>query len=219
MSKIIWLSSMIDRTISSKINQLRDKFPIITLTGPRQTGKTTLLKALYKDLPYVSLEDIDSRSIATNDPRGFLANFQKGAVIDEIQQVPSLLSYIQSHVDSSNAHFALSGSHNLQLLQGIIQSLAGRTAILKLLPFSYDELRTGSFDFDNYEEIVFHGGYPRIYDRQIAPADFYPSYIATYVERDVRQIKNIEDLSAFSMFLRLCAGRIGQVLKYLTYSR
>lgn len=187
-------------------------YPVVTLTGPRQTGKTTLLKALYQDLPYVSLEDLDNRSIAASDPRGFLSNFRGGAVIDEIQQVPSLLSYIQTIVDSENVHFALSGSHNFQLLQSITQSLAGRTAILKLLPFSYDELALGGFTFDNYEDIVFRGGYPRIYDKDIPPTDFYPSYINTYIERDVRQIKNVEDLSAFSLFLRLCAGRVGQIL-------
>ncbi|MEQ9300732.1 MAG: ATP-binding protein [Cyclobacteriaceae bacterium] len=203
---------MIDRALSGKINALRKKYPVLTLTGPRQTGKTTLLKALYKDLPYVSLEDLDNRSAASTDPRGFLSNFPIGAVIDEIQQVPSLLSYIQTVVDSKDVHFALSGSHNFQLLQSITQSLAGRTAILKLLPFSYTELVLGGFKFDNYEQIVFRGAYPRIYDKGIEPIDFYPSYTNTYIERDVRQIKNIEDLNAFSLFLRLCAGRIGQVL-------
>ena len=204
---------MIHRDLYQKITQLRSKFPILTLTGPRQTGKTTLLKNIYSDIPYVSLEDMDTRNIALSDPRGFLENFPNGAVIDEIQNAPELFSYLQGIVDSKDIHFAISGSQNFQLIEKITQSLAGRTASLKLLPFSYKELsQNNDFSFNTYEELVFKGGYPRLYDKNIDPNDFYPNYISNYVERDVRQIQNIENLNAFSTFLTLCAGRTGQLL-------
>jgi len=204
---------MIKREIEEKINFLRSKYAVITLTGARQTGKTTLLKAIYQDLPYVNLEDIDNRKLAKLDPRGFLSNFPKGAVIDEVQQVPTLLSYIQQIVDTKNeVHFALSGSQNFQLLETITQSLAGRTAILTLLPFSYTELIAGGFSFETVEDLIFKGTYPRIYDKQIEANDFYPYYISSYIERDVRQIKNVENLNVFALFLKLVAGRIGQLV-------
>jgi len=204
---------MIQRDLAKKINELKSKFPILTLTGPRQTGKTTLLKSIYTDIPYVSLEDADNKNFAISDPRGFLANYPNGAVIDEIQNVPELFSYLQGVVDSKDIHFALSGSQNFQLIEKITQSLAGRTASLKLLPFSYTELtQNNKFSFDSFEKIVFKGGYPRIYDKNINPIDFYPNYISSYIERDVRQIKNIENLNSFSTFLKLCAGRTGQLL-------
>lgn len=204
---------MIQRSLTQKISDLKEKFPILTLTGPRQTGKTTLLKSVYKDVPYISLEDIDNRNLASSDPRGFLENYPNGAVIDEVQNVPELFSYIQGIVDSKDIHFALSGSQNFQLIEKITQSLAGRTASLKLLPFSYTELtQNNDFSFANYDEIVFKGGYPRLYDKNIDPIDFYPNYISSYIERDVRQIKNIENLNAFTTFLKLCAGRTGQLL-------
>lgn len=203
---------MIKREISKKIIALSKKYPVVTLTGARQTGKTTLLKSLFPKLPYVNLEDIDNRKLAENDPRGFLSNYPKGAVIDEVQQVPSLFSYIQQVVDNSKVRFALSGSQNFQLMQSITQSLAGRTAIFNLMPFSYNELKKGGFEFDSFEDIVFKGCYPRLYDKKIKPTDFYPYYITSYIERDVRLIKNIENLSAFAVFLQLCAGRCGQIL-------
>jgi uncharacterized protein len=204
---------MINREIASIIIQLRRQFPVITLTGPRQSGKTTLLKSIYTDLPYVSLEDIDIRKNAINDPRGFLSNFPHGAVLDEAQRVPEIFSYIQGIVDSNkDIHFVLSGSQNFLLLQNITQSLAGRAAILKLLPFSISELHDAKIVFENYEKIIFKGLYPGIYDRDIEPNYFYPSYISTYIERDVRQIKNIENLNSFSNFLHLCAGRTGQII-------
>jgi len=207
---------MIHRELSDKIIQLRQKFPVVTLTGPRQTGKTTLLKTIYSDLPYVSLEELDNRTFATSDPRGFLSNFQSGAFIDEIQHVPNLFSYIQGLVDSKDVQFALSGSQNFQLIEGITQSLAGRTAILKLLPLTYQEILSSGVEFENFEEAVFKGAYPRIFDKNIEPIDFYPNYITAYIERDVRQIKNIENLALFSDFVKLCAGRIGQVLNIQT---
>jgi predicted AAA+ superfamily ATPase len=203
---------MIIRESANKIRELRSKFPVLFLTGPRQSGKTTLLKSIYTDLPYVSLEDVDNRNIALNDPRGFLSNYPLGAVIDEAQHVPQLFSFIQGIVDEKDAHFALSGSQNFLLHENISQSLAGRAAVLKLLPFSLNELSAAGIYFERYEEAIFKGSYPRIYDKKIDPVDFYPNYISTYIERDVRQLKNIENLNTFVLFLQLCAGRTGQLL-------
>jgi hypothetical protein len=204
---------MIKREIADKIKELRDKFPVIILTGPRQSGKTTILKSIYTDIPYVSLDDIDIRSAAINDPRGFLSNFPQGAVLDDAQRVPELFSHIQGIVDEKNSiHFVLSGSQNFLMLQNITQNLAGRAAILKLLPFGLSELTTEGVSFENYEEAIYKGLYPGLYDREIEPSLFYPSYISTYLEKDVLQIKNIENLNSFSNFLQLCAGRAGQLL-------
>ncbi|MEA3440238.1 MAG: ATP-binding protein [Chloroflexota bacterium] len=206
---------MIDRTLSKKLIQLAQKFQVITLTGPRQSGKTTLVRAMFSALPYVSLEEPDIRQVALTDPRGFLSNYSSGAVLDEVQNTPDLFSYIQSIVDSNrNAQFILSGSSNFLLMEKISQTLAGRTAVLHLLPFSMPELNNGGYAFERYETLIFTGQYPRIYDRNIQPIDFYPSYIQTYVERDVRMIKNIGDLNAFIQFIQLCAGRLGQLLNY-----
>ncbi|HNT49346.1 MAG TPA: ATP-binding protein [Cyclobacteriaceae bacterium] len=203
---------MIARHLAKKITSLRKQFPVLSLTGPRQTGKTTLLKSIYKDLPYITLEDIDNRTNAIQDPRGFLSNFPNGVVLDEVQNTPDLFSYIQGIVDDKDIHVVLSGSQNFLLSEKINQSLAGRTAILKLLPFSFEELKGTKYEPKSWENFVFNGGYPRLYDKQIQPADFYPAYINTYIEKDVRQIKNIENLNSFSLFLKLCAGRTGQVL-------
>jgi predicted AAA+ superfamily ATPase len=204
---------MIPREIAPIINKLRKQFPVISLTGPRQSGKTTLLRSIYDDLPYVNLEEIDIRNSALSDPRGFLYNYPSGAVLDEVQRTPELFSYIQGIVDvNKEAHFVLSGSSNFLLLQSISQSLAGRAAILKLLPFSMTELGETVISDYSYEQLMFKGLYPGIYDREIDPVHFYPSYVSTYIERDVRQIKNIDDLNRFSNFLQLCAGRVGQIL-------
>lgn len=203
---------MITRTLTQKLTSLFEKFEVITLTGPRQSGKTTLVRATFPDLPYVSLEEPDIRQIALSDPRGFLANYPKGAVLDEIQNTPELFSYIQRIVDENRQiRFILTGSSNFLLLEKINQTLAGRTAVLQLLPFSLTELEPLT---DSYESLIFKGQYPRIYDRDISPTDFYPAYIQTYVERDVRMIKNIGDINAFIQFTQLCAGRIGQPLNY-----
>ena len=201
---------MIARTLTSKIIALAQKFQVITLTGPRQSGKTTLVKAAFPALPYVSLEEPDIRQIALTDPRGFLSNYPIGAILDEIQNTPDLFSYIQKLVDENRQlQFILTCSSNFLLMEKISQTLAGRTAVLRLLPFSFAELEPGLV---TYESLIFKGQYPRIYDREIAPTDFYPSYIQTYIERDVRLIKNIGDINAFIQFTRLCAGRIGQLL-------
>ena len=203
---------MIERALTSKILSLAQKFQVITLTGPRQSGKTTLVKAAFPVLPYVSLEEPDIRQIALTDPRGFLSNYPTGAVLDEIQNTPELFSYIQRIVDENRKpQFILTGSSNFLLMEKVSQTLAGRTAILHLLPFSFDELKPGA---EPYENLIFKGQYPRIYDRELAPTDFYPAYIQTYIEKDVRLMKNIGDINAFIRFTQLCAGRTGQLLSY-----
>jgi len=203
---------MIERTLAPKIIALAKKFQVITLTGPRQSGKTTLVRAAFPSLPYVSLEEPDIRQIALTDPRGFLSNYPDGAILDEVQNTPDLFSYIQKIVDENRQiQFILTGSSNFLLMEKISQTLAGRTAILHLLPFSFEELEP---DAGQYESVIFKGQYPRIYDRDIAPTDFYPAYIQTYIEKDVRLVKNIGDINAFIQFTQLCAGRVGQLLNY-----
>ena len=205
---------MIHRQISSKIASLSKQYPIVTVTGPRQSGKSTLLRAEFPDYKYVSLEDPDMREFATSDPRGFLATYPDQTIIDEAERVPALFSYLQTHVDAANKEgmYLLAGSRNFLLMEGIDQSLAGRTAILKLLPFSRKELHDSGELPNTIDEQIFTGFYPRVYDKKIHPTDYYPSYIQTYVERDLRLISNISDLNRFVRFLRLCAGRVGQIL-------
>ena len=205
---------MVERTITEKLTYLLNKFPVALLTGPRQSGKSTLLRNSFPFYDYVSLEDPDIRLLAENDPRGFLNNYKNKTIIDEAQYVPQLFSYIQTITDKENeaGRFILSGSQNFLLMQNITQSLAGRAAILKLLPFSYTEINKAETAVNNVNHYLFSGGYPRIYDKQIFASEFYPNYIQTYVERDVRQLRNIADLSLFIRFLKLCAGRTGQLL-------
>lgn len=205
---------MIQRDLSAKIKQLSEKFPIITLTGPRQSGKSTLLKNLFPDYRYVSLENPDMRLFASDDPNGFIKTFDNHVIIDEAERVPSLFSYLQTHVDDANqcGMYMLAGSCNFHLMAAIDQSLAGRTAIMMLLPFSRHELHEAGALPPTIDDQIFKGFYPRIYDKDIDPTDYYPSYIATYVERDVRTMLNIGDLGRFTRFIRLCAGRIGQLL-------
>lgn len=205
---------MIFRQLSTHIKTISQKFPVISLTGPRQSGKTTLLKAYFKDHKYFNFEELDIRDWATNDPRGFLNENNGSLILDEIQKVPELFSYLQPLVDKNNipSQYILSGSQSFLLNENISQTLAGRVAILELLPFSWSELEEyteGTFSENNY---IFKGSFPRIYDKNIEPNDFFPSYIRTYVERDVRLIKNITDISLFQRFLKLSAGRIGQLL-------
>ena len=205
---------MIERTLSEKLLQLSSQYPIVTLTGPRQSGKSTLLRNAFPEYTYLSLEDLDIREFANADPRGFLSTYGNKVIIDEVQRVPALFSYLQTHVDKAGetGMFMLAGSQNFQLMESINQSLAGRTAVLRLLPFSRQELLPTGLIPTNINAEIFTGSYPRIYDKSIAPTDYYPYYIQTYVERDVRQLKNIGDLSKFVRFLKLCAGRIGQLL-------
>lgn len=205
---------MIKRELQYKLQEMVKKYPVVTLTGPRQSGKSTLLKSTFPDYTYVTVEDPDTRLFASMDPRGFLATYPDKTIIDEIQRVPELFSYIQGHVDKENHEgmYLLAGSHNFLLMQHVSQSLAGRTAILRLLPFSHAEMEAGGILPEAVDQEIFNGGYPRLYDKDIPPADFYPFYIQTYVERDVRLMKNIGDLSKFFRFIKLCAGRIGQLL-------
>jgi len=205
---------VIERDLSKKLLSVSKSFPVVTIIGPRQSGKTTLVKMAFPDKPYLSMEDLDTREYVTTDPRGFLSDHPKGAILDEIQRTPQLFSYIQTNVDTYNkpGRFILTGSRHFLLQENISQTLAGRVAILKLLPFSLNELNKTQFRFSNYEEYLFKGLYPRIYDKKISPLDWYPNYIQTYLERDLRLIKNINDLSAFQTFLKMCSARIGQLL-------
>lgn len=211
----MYLCGMIPRKAKAELLKLAGYFPVVSLNGPRQSGKTTLAKKTFPDLPYVSLEDPDNRLFAEDDPRGFLQNYPKGAVFDEIQRCPQLFSYIQGIVDSSpETKYVLSGSQNFLLTENITQSLAGRVGILTLLPFSMEELQNADLLPTTPEKMMHTGFYPRLYDKEIPPGDYYPNYLATYVERDVRLIKNIGDLGLFSRFMKLCAGRAGQLLNY-----
>lgn len=208
---------MIQRAASTKIKYLAKKFPAIGLLGPRQSGKTTLAKELFPKKPYISFENQDNILLATQDPRAFLNKYAKGAIFDEIQRVPHLLSYIQGVIDNQPEKvglFIITGSQNLLLLDTVSQTLAGRIAFIHLLPFSFQELEASKFVTPNLNKLLLYGGYPRLYDKKIKPLDFYPNYILTYVERDVRQIKNISNLSLFQRFLKVCASRVGQEVNY-----
>lgn len=205
---------MIERVLKSKLIELVGKYPIVTLTGPRQSGKSTLLRTTFPDYEYVSLENNDVRLFAQTDPKGFLLSYPDKTIIDEAQRVPQLFSYIQTQIDIQGKEgvYILAGSQNFLLMESITQSLAGRSAILKLLPFSHMELADERVKPKTVNQEIFTGGYPRIYDKAIDPTDFYPYYIQTYIERDVRQLKNIGNLNKFILFLKMCAGRIGQLL-------
>ena len=202
---------MIDRLLEPEIRTLAQEFPIVAILGPRQSGKTTLARKLFPDFAYVSLEDIDHRDFARDDPRGFLDRFDSGVILDEIQRVPHLVSYLQSFVDErrQTGSVVVTGSHNFLLMEQITQSLAGRVGITTLLPFSAQEMRV--FDL-NLAETLFTGGYPRIYDQSIRPGTFYRNYVATYIEKDIRQITQITKLDDFLRFMRVLAGRTGQEL-------
>lgn len=205
---------MIERNIKDKLTFLTSKFPVVTLTGIRQCGKSTLLRNCFTDYKYVSLEDIDIRRIAQTDPRGFLDSFGTRIIIDEAQYAPDLFSYIQTKVDEVNnaGMYILAGSHNFLLMENISQSLAGRAAILRMAPFSISELAQADLLPETIDKWLFTGGFPRIYDKEIPPTDYFPSYIQTYIERDIRTLRNVGNLSLFIKFLKLCAARIGQLL-------
>jgi len=209
---------MIIRDAEGVLKTLLQGFPIVTITGPRQSGKTTLAKKVFADKPYFSLEDPDVRRLAQEDPRAFLARLPNGGVIDEVQRAPEILSYLQSHVDADGRMglFLLTGSQQFGLLSGITQSLAGRTAFIQLLPFSIDELTKAGVAPKSLDEILFNGGYPALYDRQLQPKHWFPAYVTAYVERDVRQLLKVQDLEVFQRFVRLCAGRSGQLLNLST---
>ena len=205
---------MIQRQIKQTFLHALHFYPITIITGPRQSGKSTFLKNILQDWNYVSLEDPDIREFCRTDPRGFLSSYPEHSIIDEAQQVPDLLSYLQTQVDESgeSGQYVLSGSQNFRLMKSISQSLAGRCAVLKLMPFSQKELQQARLLSKNANEYIHTGGYPRIYDKHIPPARYYADYFETYVQRDIRNLQNIGDLSLFTRFIKLCAGRIGQLV-------
>lgn len=208
---------MYNRQISSYLLKTVANFPVLTLIGPRQAGKSTLARMLFPSYPYVSLEDPDRQSLAQEDPRRFFQLHGDQIIIDEVQRVPQLLSYIQTLVDEpgNKRHFVLTGSNHLLLMQGVTQSLAGRTIVAKLLPLSKKEIAQDSqLGQMTLEDFLFTGGYPRIYDRKIPPQQWLQQYYLTYVERDVRSLLNISDLDLFQRFIRLCAARVGGLLNY-----
>ena len=204
---------MIEREIGGQLTRLFAQYPFVTVTGPRQSGKTTLCRATFPELAYANLEAPDQREFAESDPRGFLAQLGQGAIIDEIQHVPDLLSYLQVLADDvgRNSLFVLTGSEQFKLSSSISQSLAGRTALLRLLPFSLTErMRTGASA--TIDDLLYAGFYPRILDQRLEPRQALGDYFETYVERDVRRIGEIRNLSSFRRFVRLCAGRVGQLI-------
>lgn len=207
---------MIERDLAPRILRAAASFPAVTLTGPRQSGKSTLCRALFPEHPYANLESPDVREFAASDPRGFLAQFPRGSILDEVQRAPELASYLQPLIDQDPApgRWILSGSQNFALLESVSQSLAGRSAVLHLLTLSLPEIARFPGPPRTLDEILFTGGYPRIYDRGIPASDWLSSYAATYIERDVRTISNVGDLTAFRRFVELCAGRTAQLLNY-----
>jgi len=204
-----------EREISENLIRLFNQYPVLTLTGPRQSGKTTLCKNLFPYLDYVSFEDIENRQLATDDPREFLSRYSNGAILDEVQRSPDIISYIQTFVDEKkkNGLFILTGSRQFELMDAINQSLAGRTAIARLLPLSYSEIYKKG-ESPALEDALFKGFYPRLFKESLNPTEMYSFYANTYLERDVRKIINVQDLKTFETFLTLCAGRNAQVINY-----
>lgn len=204
----------IPRAARVTVDRLTRGYPVVGITGPRQSGKTTFVRDAFPDKPYVSLEDLDTRELAKEDPRRFLQRYPEGAILDEVQRVPSLFSYLQTHVDTAGrvGMFVLTGSNQFDILSGVSQSLAGRIALVTLLPFSLSELRSVARGPDSLEALLYAGLYPPIHDRQLEPGEWYGNYVGTYVERDVRNLLNIRDLGLFQRFLRFCASRTGQLV-------
>ena len=206
---------MIPRALGEKIVSLAGMFPVVSLSGPRQSGKTTLVQAIFPEYAYANLENMDDRLAAEEDPLRFLRSHSRtGLIIDEAQRVPSLFSYLQGIVDESGemGKYILTGSQNFLLLEKITQSLAGRVAVCNLMPFGVLELEDANLLDDDLNRVMFTGGYPVLFDRQIPVTDYFPSYIQTYIERDVRAISNVGNLGTFQRFVKLCAGRVGQLL-------
>lgn len=206
----------VQRKLEKSIKEMLGKYPIIALTGPRQSGKTTLLKNAFKDYSYVNLEKPDVRDFAQTDPNGFLKQFSGNVIIDEAQRVPILFSYLQSIVDESGkmGQFILSGSQNFQLIQNITQSLAGRVAIFRLFPLDFQELESENLLNSDYLESMIKGFYPAIFDRNINSNTFYYNYVQTYVQRDISELIEVKNLSLFKKFLILVASRAGQLINY-----
>ena len=205
---------MFKRAAHDTIMRLAKGFPVIAITGPRQSGKTTLARSSFPDKPYLSLEDPDSRFLAESDPRGLLSRYPDGLILDEAQRAPQLFSYLQGFVDNQlvPGKYVLTGSQQFGLLSGITQSLAGRVGLVQLLPFAMEELAAVGRLPDDADLLMQRGMYPPLYDRDLLPTDWFPAYVNTYIERDVRQLINVRDLSAFQRFIRMCAARTGQLL-------
>lgn len=214
-----YICSMIKREMSSTLKKVAKEYPVVLVHGPRQSGKTTICRAVFTDKPYVSMENPDTRSRALEDPRGFLADFPNGVILDEIQRTPNLLSYMQQIVDEKkqNGFFILTGSDNFSLQQITSQSLAGRIALLTLLPFSMKEIKSETW-LTGTDKRILYGGYPRLITETPDRTFFFKNYIGSYIERDVRQIVNVKDSNLFHRFLTLCAGRIGSILDYTSLS-
>jgi predicted AAA+ superfamily ATPase len=204
---------MVIRTLAKKAKSLAKQYPVLLITGPRQSGKTTLCRAVFADKPYISFENLDIREMAQKDPRGFLGRYPDGAIFDEIQRCPDLLSYMQGIVDEKqkNGMYIITGSQNILLLKTVQQSLAGRMAILKLLPFSMIELKSLTA-LPALDQLLYKGFFPRIYDKKLNPTEAMSNYFSSYVERDVRNIIDVKNISLFQKFLKLCAARTGQIL-------
>ncbi len=205
---------MIERIAEKEAVRLSKQYPVLTVIGPRQSGKTTLCQKVFKEYAYVSLENLEERNQALYDPKSFLARFNEPLIIDEIQRVPSLLSYIQTRIDNTkrNGSYILTGSQQFELMESLGQSLAGRTAILKLLPLSIKELYDHYKSYNTLEEYIYTGFYPRVYDQKLNPTEASSFYLSTYVERDIRSLINIKDYLLFDRFLKVCASRTGQLL-------
>lgn len=208
---------MYKRLLHPHLLRLAKQYPVVTMTGPRQSGKTTLCQTVFPGFGYSNLEDLSAREFATDDPKGYLAQFPNGAILDEIQRAPNLPSYIQGIVDETNnpGQFILTGSQQFEVTNAINQSLAGRTAIVKLLPLAYQELYNQSSSKD-LAEVIYSGFYPRIFNNNLNPSEAMAFYLATYVERDIRTLINIKNLAVFERFLKVCATQIGQLLNYTT---
>jgi uncharacterized protein len=206
---------MFKRLLTLQLKKLAKKYPVVTILGPRQSGKTTLVKMTFPNKPYINMEDADNRHLAILDPKSFMQAYPNGAILDEVQRTPHLLSYIQVLVDEKDKKgmFILTGSHQAELHFAVSQSLAGRTSILKLLPLSLQEIRNADIA-DSIQEIILKGGYPKIYKENVPIANAYSSYFQTYVERDVRQILQIKDIIPFERFIKLLASRVGQLINY-----
>ena len=204
---------LIKRKLAQYVSRYFKQYPVITITGPRQSGKTTLARMVFPDLPYVNLEDMEVRSFAIDDPRGFLKKYENGAVIDEFQNAPDLPSYLQVLVDEKreNGMFCLTGSRQFEVIDKVSQSLAGRTAMLKLLPFTFSEMPADTVT-DDYNSFLFSGFYPRIFDQGLDPNRAMEDYVTTYLERDLRSLSSVHDLHLFRKFMKLLAGRTGQIL-------
>ncbi len=207
------------RVLLKELQQSAAEYPVVAVLGPRQSGKTTLVQKAFPKKAYVSLEDLENRDFASQDPRGFLSSYKAGVIIDEAQRVPALLSYIQTEVDQNKKKgwCILTGSNQFLLDEKISQSLAGRVSILRLLPLSFEELKP-QYKFQTIEDVIFKGGYPQLFVENLRENRWFNNYVETYVHKDIRLIKNISNLSQFNVFLKMCAARVGQTVNLQSLS-